>query len=137
MNNLQAKSLSKLLKSKFFSEDIEVDLNNLKNGTWINLNCDSIKFIFLHNGELIANARLEALGDYFYINYKTIKPKKYKKNKKEDIINCYFTSNISFKDGRYAIAKMPFTLECEGVNFKARANLYFDKTFLLEIEEIL
>jgi len=138
MNNLQAKSLSKLSKSILFSEDIELkDVKNIKPGTWIEFDCNSIKFNFLNRDELIATAILNAIGDYFYINYKTIKPKKYKKIKKKDIINCYFTFNCNFKDGMYAISKIPLLVECEGANFKVKANLYFNNRFFLEIKEVL
>ena len=138
MNNLQAKDLSKLSKSTLFSEDIELkDIKNIKPGTWIELDCNSIKFNFLNRDELIATALLEAFGDYFYINYKKTNPKKYKKSKKKDIINCYFKTNYNFKSGKYAIAKMPLVVDCEGVNFKARANLYFNELFFLEIKEVL
>lgn len=140
VNNLQAKELNRLYKTSanLISEYIKIDnLDNLQKGSWIEIDSKSIEFYYLSSGELIAKSKLEALGEYLYLNSKTIKPKKLKKIKKEDTIRLQFALNKTLRVGKYAIAKMPIETTLEGQSFKAVANLYFKDRFLLEVKELL
>jgi len=139
INNLQAKELDRLYKiyPNMVSEDIELKVDNLKVDNWIEIDSKSINFYYLSGNKLIAKSKLEALGEYIYLNSKKIKPKKIKKISKKAIIRLQFILNRTLRVGKYAIDRLPIEVSLEGLNFKATAKLYYKDKFFLEIKDIL
>ena len=144
MNNLQANKLANLgfnSKYRLLSEDINIgkkELKKIERNSWIELDVNSIKALFLDDNKIVANMVLSVESNYLFIKSKILKKsKKYKNNSSKSSFNLEINYK-NLRDGKYIIDKLPIDVKllCMGKEF-AEAKLFFSNKFYLEIEELL